>query len=68
MREIGAAAWRFSTEDYVAACAGSSGTLTEGEQVDADWDARLGGEMRSRRQEVHEEAAVETLIGDLTAT
>lgn len=68
MREIGTAAWRFSTEDYVAACAGSSGTLTEGEQVEADWDARLGGEMHSRRQEVHEEAAVETLIEDLTAT
>jgi len=67
MREMGAAAWRFSTEDYDAACAGAVGKLAEGERIEADWDARLGGEMRKRRQEVHEEAVVDTLIGDLAS-
>lgn len=65
MRELGAVPWRFSVEDYMAACAGAVGILAEGEMVEADWDAELGGEMRDRRQEVHEEAVVETLIGDL---
>jgi uncharacterized protein (TIGR02679 family) len=65
MREMGATAWRFSTENYVAACNGHVGRLAEGERVEANWDARLDGEMCNRRQEVHEEAVVETLIGDL---
>jgi uncharacterized protein (TIGR02679 family) len=65
MREIGAAAWRFSTEDYLGACAGAVGILAMGDTIEADWDARLGGEMRNRRQEVHEEAVVERLIEDL---
>jgi uncharacterized protein (TIGR02679 family) len=67
MREMGAKAWRFSSEDYVAACSGAIGALAEGEIVEAEWDARLGGEMRNRGLEVHEEAVVETLINDLTA-
>jgi uncharacterized protein (TIGR02679 family) len=65
MREIGAAAWRFSTEDYLAASTGAVETLAQGEGIEADWDALLAGKMRVRGQEVHEEAVVETLIADL---
>ena len=66
MRDLRASAWRFSAEDYVAACAGSTGSLPEGEQIDAAWDAQLGVEMRSRGQAIHEEAVVETLLADLS--
>ena len=65
MREMGAAAWRFSAQDYVAARAGSSGTLPESARVEAAWDLLLGVEMHDRGQAVHEEAVVETLIADL---
>jgi uncharacterized protein (TIGR02679 family) len=65
MGELQASAWRFSAQDYQAACAGSTGTLSEGERVEALWDARLSAEMSSQRKAIHEEAVGDTLIGDL---
>jgi uncharacterized protein (TIGR02679 family) len=67
MRELRASAWRFSVEDYIAACAGSTGFLRENQRVEAIWDARLGLEMHGQQKAIHEEAVVELLMGDLVA-
>ena len=66
MRELQASAWRFSAEDYIAACAGSTGTLPHDKRTEAVWDARLGEEMLAWRRAIHEEAVIETLIADLS--
>jgi uncharacterized protein (TIGR02679 family) len=66
MRELQASAWRFSVEDYVTACAGSTGTLPDEARIEAAWDAQLGAEMRARRKAIHEEAVGEILIADLS--
>lgn len=65
MRELQASAWRFSAEDYDAACGGVAGTLSSGEQVEASWDARLSGRMSAQGKAIHEEAVAEGLIEDL---
>jgi uncharacterized protein (TIGR02679 family) len=66
LRELQAFAWRFSAEDYVAGCAGSTGTLPDDERMEAAWDARLSAEMRTRRKAIHEEAVGEILMADLS--
>lgn len=67
MRELQASAWRFSAQDYEAACTfGPAGTLPENARTEAIWDARLSGEMSARRKAIHEEAVGETLIEDLS--
>jgi uncharacterized protein (TIGR02679 family) len=65
MRELHASAWRFSAQDYDAACAGVAGTLPEDERVNALWDAQLSESMCSQRKSIHEEAVWEVLVGDL---
>ena len=66
MRELQASAWRFSARDYEAACAGSTGTLPDDEQIEAVWDPRLRTEMSTRRKAIHEEAVGEILVADLS--
>lgn len=66
MRELRASAWRFSTQDYEAACAGPAGMLPEDEQTEATWDARLSAAMKAQRKTIHEEAVSEILIEDLS--
>jgi uncharacterized protein (TIGR02679 family) len=66
MRELQASTWRFSVQDYVAACAGS-GMLPDGQRVDAIWDAvQLSEAMCTQRKSIHEEAVWEVLVGDLS--
>lgn len=66
MRELHASAWRFSVRDYNAACTGSTGTLPEGERIEAVWDTRLAAEMSAQRKAIHEESVGATLIADLS--
>ncbi|MGB5102269.1 MAG: DUF2399 domain-containing protein [Steroidobacteraceae bacterium] len=65
MRELQASAWRFSAQDYDAACTGIAGTLPEDERVDALWDVQLSEAMCTHRKSIHEEAVWEVLVEDL---
>lgn len=66
VRDLQASTWRFSTADYDAACTDVSGTLPDGERVEALWDDQLASAMFSRGRTVHEEAVAELLLTDLS--
>jgi uncharacterized protein (TIGR02679 family) len=65
MRELGASPWRFSARDYLAACVGFAGALPDEGRIEALWDGTLSAEMRRQGKAVHEEAVVDSLVGDL---
>lgn len=64
MREFGASAWRFGSQDYLAA-APVSGRRLHPVEVAAEWDADLGPAMRRLGFAVDEEAVVEVLLAEL---
>ncbi|MCA0242478.1 MAG: TIGR02679 family protein [Proteobacteria bacterium] len=67
MRQLGAAAWRFGSDDYRAALADPArerATL-QGEPVAAAWDAALAPAMAAAGCALPEEAVFETLRADL---
>lgn len=65
VRRLGARAWRFGANDYLAALAGAAGARLEGGSVDACWDARLAAVMLDRGIAVAEEAVAGLLLLDL---
>jgi len=65
MRSLGARPWRFSTENYLAACLAGGLKLASSGRVEAQWDARLAAAMADRALVIHEEAVVDTLLQDL---
>jgi uncharacterized protein (TIGR02679 family) len=65
MREFNASPWRFSAADYEAARAMIGRPLSAIEHIDALWDSQLRTAMATHTIAVHEEAVVETLMGDL---
>ena len=60
----GAAPWRFSTHDYVAALERPSRELT-GHVGSTSWDDQLSTTMNATARAVHEEAVVDQLLDDL---
>lgn len=62
MAKTGAAPWRMSTSDYLAAVGGD---LPVGRLTDAPWDSDLAATMRQRGVAVPEERVAETLLADL---
>jgi uncharacterized protein (TIGR02679 family) len=65
IRAFGARPWRFSSEDYVAACVTGGSRLPAIGRVEAQWDSRLGETMASRAVAIHEEAVADSLLLDL---
>jgi uncharacterized protein (TIGR02679 family) len=68
MRRYGAAPWRFSSQDYRAACGGRGphgGQRLQGTSVAAIWDPRLEAEMIRAGCAVHEEQVLDALVADL---
>jgi uncharacterized protein (TIGR02679 family) len=65
VRELNASPWRFSAADYGAARSAIGPPLSAIEHVEALWDSQLRTTMAMHARAVHEEAVVETLIGDL---
>ncbi len=66
----GARPWRMSSSDYEEALAAAGALVAdlprlEGPPVEASWDPSLGPAMERAGRAVHEEAMLETLVGDL---
>ena len=64
MREHGAAPWRMSCADYLAAAPTATLALA-GEPVEASWDCELSSAMRHHNLVVHEEQVLSELLADL---
>lgn len=64
MREHGAAPWRMSCADYLAAAPTATLALA-GEPVEASWDSELSSAMRHHNLVVHEEQVLSELLADL---
>ena len=64
IRALGARAWRFGADDYLAACEAAGSPLAAGGRVEAVWDSRLAAAMADRAVAVHEEAVAERLMAD----
>lgn len=65
--------WRMRSGDYEAALGTAASALVElpelqGQPVQAVWDAELTGAMQRAARIVHEEAMLELLVADLTAS
>ncbi len=67
MRALGAWPWRFTAEDYLAACHGGGSLLAAEGRIEAQWDPRLAGIMAERALAIHEEALSDLLLEDLRA-
>lgn len=65
VRNHGAVAWRFSTQDYRAARVDVELALEGERPVEAVWDPYLGAAMTERGVAVHEERVVDSLLADL---
>ena len=65
IRALGARAWRFGADDYLAACGTGGAGLAAGRRVEAVWDCRLAAAMAERAVVVHEEAVADRLMADL---
>lgn len=65
MRALGAQPWRFTADDYLAACQGAASGLAAGERIEAQWDPDLADAMAERALAIHEEAVAEGLLEDL---
>lgn len=71
VRSFGAQVWRFSARDYMASVDASVAATVDvrplqGAMVAASWDPDLAPEMTQRAMAIDEEAAVESLLQDLS--
>jgi uncharacterized protein (TIGR02679 family) len=67
MRALGARPWRFTADDYLAACQGCASLLAAEGRIEAQWDPSLAGVMAERALTIHEEAVSDLLLEDLRA-
>lgn len=65
LRALGAQAWRFGADDYLAACEAGGSTLPASGRVEAVWDPRLAATMAERALAVHEESVAQMLLASL---
>jgi len=67
VRALGARPWRFTADDYLAACQGGASVLAADGRIEAQWDPSLAGVMAERALTIHEEAVSDLLLEDLRA-
>lgn len=67
VRALGARPWRFTADDYLAACQGGASVLAAEGRIEAQWDPSLAGVMAEQALTIHEEAVSDLLLEDLRA-